>query len=57
MSEPPFEVGAAHETSTCPSSATAVAELGAPGLVNGIAETLVLDAPVPAALTATTVTL
>jgi len=57
MSEPPFEVGTAHETSTCPSSATAVTELGAPGLVNGIAETLVLDAPVPAALTATTVTL
>ena len=57
MSDPPFEVGAAQVTKTCPSSAVAPTELGAPGFVNGIAEILVLDDPVPAALTATTVTL
>jgi hypothetical protein len=57
MSDPPFEVGAAQVTKTCPSSAVAPTELGAPGLVNGIAEMLVLDTPVPAALIATTVTL
>jgi len=57
MSDPPFEVGAAHETRTCPSSATAATEAGAPGLVKGIAEILELEAPVPAAFTAATVTL
>lgn len=38
------------------SSAVAEREVGAPGLVNGIADTEELAAPVPAALTATTVT-
>ena len=56
MSEPPVEFGAAQETNTWVSSATAVSDVGAPGFVNGIPVIPVLAAPVPAAFTATTVT-
>ena len=56
MDDPPFDDGADHETSALVLPATAVTDVGEPGMVAGVTELLVPDEVlVPTAFVAVTV--
>ena len=50
---PPFDDGATHVKVTNPSPATVATDVGAPGVVAGVARTGAVAAPAPAAFVAT----
>ena len=52
--EPPLELGAVHESVTDPSPLTPLTEVGAPGVVNGVAEIDSEYSPIPHSVSAAT---